>query len=243
MFNSILLRYHLDNGNGYRKQLFLLQLLIRHMINNHNNILILAPHTDDAELGCGGSISRFIEEGRNVFVVAFSTAEESLPPDMPKDTLRTEFLSAMPELGVPHQNIMVYNYPVRKLSYHRQEVLEEIVRIRKNIKPDLVLLPSGNDLHQDHQVLHGEGLRAFKDISVIGYELPWNHIHFSAQAFVVLQERHLDAKWNSMQKYKSQIILKRPYFTREFIDSLARVRGTQVKTEWAEAFEVLRIKY
>lgn len=213
------------------------------MISNCNNVLVLAPHTDDAELGCGGSISRFVEEGKNVFVVAFSTAEDSLPPELPKDTLRHEFLSAMPELGVPKENLIVYNYPVRKLSYHRQEVLEEIVKIKAMVKPDLVFLPSGNDLHQDHQVLHNEGIRAFKDISVLGYELPWNHIDFSAQAFIVLQEKHLAAKWSSMQKYKSQIMLKRSYFTREFIESLARVRGTQVKKDWAEAFEVLRIRY
>ena len=46
------------------------------MKNNIEIILILAPHTDDGELGCGGSISRFIEEGKNVFYAAFSTAEK-----------------------------------------------------------------------------------------------------------------------------------------------------------------------
>lgn len=43
-------------------------------------VLVLAPHTDDAELGCGGSIAKFVEEGREVHVVSFSIAEDSLLP-------------------------------------------------------------------------------------------------------------------------------------------------------------------
>ena len=50
-------------------------------------ILILAPHTDDGEFGCGGSIAKFIDQGAEVTYAAFSTAEESLPPDLPPDTL------------------------------------------------------------------------------------------------------------------------------------------------------------
>ena len=77
---------------------------------------------------------------------------------------------------------------------------------------------------------------------MLGYELPWNHISFDAQAFVTLEERHLDAKWAALQAYTSQFELARPYFSRSFIEGLARVRGTQVKVEIAEAFEVMRIK-
>ena len=50
-----------------------------------NNIVVLAPHTDDGEFGCGGSIVKFIEEGYNVYYVAFSTAKESLPKVMPEN--------------------------------------------------------------------------------------------------------------------------------------------------------------
>src|SRR5699024_3900837 len=122
----------------------------------------------------------------------------------------------------------------------RQEILEELVKIRSNINPDLVLIPSSQDVHQDHQVLQEEGLRAFKNFSVLGYELPWNHITFSAQAFINLTREDLDLKWNALTEYKTQMELKRPYFTREFIYGLAKVRGTQINKEYAEAFEVFR---
>lgn len=206
-------------------------------------ILILAPHTDDAELGCGGTIAKLVEEGRRVFVAAFSTAEESLPDGMPPDTLKREFFNALPLLGVPREHLIVFDFPVRKLSYFRQEVLERILELRKKIGPELVLMPSGQDLHQDHQTVFNEGLRAFKDMSIMGYELPWNHITFAAQAFSVLCKTHVEKKWEALQAYHSQTMLNRLYFTKDFIESIARVRGVQVKAEWAEAFEVLRLKW
>jgi len=206
-------------------------------------ILVLAPHTDDAELGCGATITRFVEEGAEVFIAVFSTAEESLPPDLPPDTLKKEFFAAMPMLGVDVRNLFVYDFRVRRLSYHRQEVLEELVALRARTSPDLVFLPSGNDLHQDHQVVHAEGLRAFKDLSVWGYELPWNHINFSAQAFVRLEKRHIEKKWKALQCYRSQFQIERLYLSEAFIEGMARMRGVQVKTEWAEAFEVMRLKW
>ena len=46
---------------------------------NIENILVLAPHTDDGELGLGGTISKYIEEGKNVYYAAFSTADKSVP--------------------------------------------------------------------------------------------------------------------------------------------------------------------
>ncbi len=212
------------------------------MKKGFKNILFLAPHTDDAELGCGGTIARLLEEKCNVFVVAFSTAEESLPEGSSPGTLSKEFYCAMRSIGVPENNVRTLKYPVRRLSYYRQDVLEDLVKLRKELLPDLVFVPAKGDLHQDHEVLHNESLRAFKDMSILGYELPWNHITFSAQFFIVLKEHHLNEKLKALQEYKTQIQLQRNYFTKEFIQGLASVRGTQVKEKWAEAFEVLRLK-
>jgi len=205
-------------------------------------VLVLAPHTDDAEIGCGGTLARFVEEGREIYVAAFSTAEDSLPEGSPPGLLRDEFHVAMDVLGVPAERRFVYDYRVRQLSYHRQEVLEELVRLRDLIHPDMVLVPSSNDVHQDHQVVANEVARAFRDCTVLGYELPWNHYTFATQAFVTLEQRHLDMKWKALQVYESQLQLGRPYFTWELIEGLARVRGVQIRAEFAEAFEVIRYK-
>jgi LmbE family N-acetylglucosaminyl deacetylase len=132
---------------------------------------------------------------------------------------------------------------VRKLSYSRQEVLEELVNLKKKIDPDMVFLPSAEDLHQDHQTVYNEGLRAFKEITLWGYELPWNTITFPTRGFVTLEDRHIQKKWKALQEYKTQFALKRPYFSLEFIKGLARVRGAQVKAEFAEAFDAIRTKW
>ena len=70
------------------------------MISNCKNILVLAPHTDDGELGAGGTINKLIENGANVYYAAFSTAEESVPDGWPKDILKTEVKKATQKLGI-----------------------------------------------------------------------------------------------------------------------------------------------
>jgi LmbE family N-acetylglucosaminyl deacetylase len=201
-------------------------------------ILVLAPHTDDGEFGCGGSIARFVGEGREVHYVAFSTAEKSVPDGFPQDVLETEVRNATKILGIPPERLLVYGYEVRKLNYVRQEVLEELVRIKREIEPDLVFLPSGDDLHQDHQTVHLEGMRAFKQTSILGYELPWNTITFHARAFVSLREEHLETKIAALAAYESQA--GKDYASEDFLRSWARTRGTQIGVRYAESFDVIR---
>jgi len=155
------------------------------MVNNVKRVLILAPHTDDGEFGCGGSIARFIQEGKEIYYVAFSTAEESVPEPWPKDILKTEVKEATKRLGISRENVIILDFKVRKLSYHRQEILEKHCKIKNDIRPDLVFLPSSNDLHQDHSTVSTEGVRAFKNTTILGYEIPWNNIQFQAESFII----------------------------------------------------------
>jgi len=208
------------------------------MTNNFNCILVLAPHTDDGEFGCGGSIAKFLEEGKDVFYVAFSTAEDSVPEGYPRNILEIEVREATKLLGINPNNLIIYKFQVRKLNYVRQELLEELVKIRNEISPDLVFIPSPNDLHQDHYTVAMEGMRAFKQISILGYELPWNNITFHTQSFIKLEERHIIKKIEALKAYKSQ--QNRFYANEEFIRSLAITRGTQISVRYAEAFEVIR---
>ena len=204
-------------------------------------VLILSPHTDDAELGCGGSISRMIEEGAKVMWIVFSIAEESLPESMPKDTLKREFMKVLDRLGLDESCSRVHQLSVRRLLERRQEILEELVSVRRSFGPELVLTPSLHDVHQDHQAVSNEAVRAFKmHSSIIGYELPWNTLSFSADMFMRLEERHMAKKLEMLECYESQIVKARSYFSKDFIRGLARVRGTQCSSSLAEAFEVIR---
>lgn len=204
----------------------------------NDNVLILAPHTDDGEFGCGGTISWLLEKGKNVFYVAFSSAEKSVPEGMPKDTLRKEVKEATKVLGIKPENLLLYNYEVRDFPLHRQEILEDMVKLNAEINPSLVFLPSTFDTHQDHKTITEEGFRAFKRTSMLGYEVPWNNLSFNTNSFYFLEDRHIQKKIDALKCYESQQF--RSYATEEFIRSLARVRGTQIGANYAEVFEVIR---
>ena len=201
-------------------------------------ILVLAPHTDDGEFGCGGSIARFLEEGNDVYYVAFSTAKESVPEGMPKNILEIEVKKATKRLGIDPKKLIIYRFTVRKLNYVRQDILEEMVKINRDIKPDLVFMPSPHDTHQDHFTVSKEGMRAFKETSILGYEIPWNNFTFQTQSFIHLEKRHIDKKIYALDAYNSQKM--RSYATKEYIESLAITRGVQISGKYAEAFEVIR---
>lgn len=208
------------------------------MLSN-KRILVLAPHTDDGELGCGGAIARVLEEGSEVFYAAFSTAEASVPEGFPPNQLEIEVRAATQKLGIPEKNLFIYKYQVRKLNYVRQEILEELIRLRPIVNPDIIFLPSSKDIHQDHITIYHEGIRAFKHCTILGYELIWNNLSFHTDCFILLEERHLAKKIESLQEYKTQE--GRNYMDPMFIKSLAVVRGTQIGMSYAEAFEVVRV--
>ena len=203
--------------------------------------LLLAPHTDDIELGCGGTVLKLLEEGNEVHWVVFSTAEDSVPPGMPLDTLKKEFLSVVGSLGLSENQYEICSYPVRNFDLHRQEILEKLVSIRREIKPDVVIGPSLHDVHQDHQVIANEMVRAFKtSASILCYELPWNHTEFENQCFSKLSDKLIEKKIGLLNNYSSQVSLNRIYFSAQFIKSWAKMRGIQCNTEYAESFEVVR---
>ncbi|HPQ42000.1 MAG TPA: PIG-L family deacetylase [bacterium] len=208
------------------------------MERTFEKILVLSPHTDDAELGCGGTLARFIEEDREVHVAAFSTCAESLPDGLPPDTLEHEWHASMEQLGVPESHRHLFRFPVRYFPQHRQTILEHLIHFRDDLQPDLVFLPSSQDLHQDHQVIAMEGLRAFKGTSILGFEIPWNNILFETRSFIHLQEHHIQRKIAALKCYTSQSF--RGYARPEFIFSLARTRGVQIEVPYAEVFEAIR---
>jgi len=203
------------------------------------NVLVLSPHTDDAELGAGATISKLVAEGHVINYVVFSVCSDSLPSNLPKDTLKKEFLRVLNDFGI--SDYIILDYQVRHFFEHRQEILEKLVEIKKEFLPDLVLLPSTYDNHQDHQVVVQEGIRAFKNSSsIIGYELPTNYLSFDFSLLWQISLNNLNQKLKVLRNYDSQILLNRPYFNNDFIIGLAKVRGVMAGVEYAEAFQVIR---
>lgn len=202
------------------------------------SVLVLSPHTDDMEIGCGGTVARMRAGGIDVRSVAFSAAEESVPEGLPKDILRQEFVRAHEALGVDPASCEALDFRVRHFPRDRQEVLETLVRLNRTYAPDLVLVPGVGDTHQDHKTVAEEAFRAFKRTSIWAYEVPWNQPVARLNGFVALDETALERKIAAVACYKSQ--QHRGYVSAEFIRSLAVVRGSQAGAPLAEAFEIVR---
>lgn len=210
------------------------------MIRN-KSILVLAPHTDDGELGCGGTISTMQSEGSTIYYVAFSSCETSVPECYPRDILRKEVIEATSRLGIPSENVFIEEFEVRTFNSHRQQILDRMIYYRKKFNPDTVFIPSLSDVHQDHQTIRDEAIRAFKNCTILGYELPWNTFTSDTQFFFGISHEHIDRKLSALSAYKSQSV--KNYFKPEFIKGLACVRGVQSGLEYAEAFQVVRFIY
>lgn len=207
---------------------------------NFSKILVLSPHPDDAELGAGGTIARFIEEGKEVYYVAFSSCEKSIPQGLPGNALTVECQNSTKLLGISPDKLSLLDYEVRTFPAYRQQILENLVEFNEKVKPDLILVPSSSDTHQDHQTIYNEALRAFKKTSSIwGYEHPWNNLTFTTDIFVKLAERHIAKKIEALSQYKSQDF--RSYFEEKYIRALAYTRGIQVDFPFAETFELIRL--
>jgi N-acetylglucosamine malate deacetylase 1 len=209
------------------------------MLTTWRKVLVLAPHTDDGEFGCGGTLARLVDAGTEVRYVAFSIATRSLPEGFPPDTLSREVGEATAELGIPESNLIVHDFDVRTFPEHRQEILELLIALWEEWEPDAVLQPSLRDIHQDHQVIAAEGLRAFKRTTILGYEIPWNNFNFDYQAYVALEHDHVERKVRALGRYESQ--QHRRYSDPEYIWNVARTHGINVNREYAEVFEVYRV--
>lgn len=203
-----------------------------------HKVLALSPHTDDVEIGCGGTLARMKAEGLDIRSVAFSAAEESVPAGLPIDTLRKEFVRAQQELGIGAASCEVLDFKVRYFPRDRQDLLEVLVKLNRTFQPDLVLVPSANDTHQDHRTVAEEAYRAFKRTSIWAYEVPWNQPVSHLNGFVSIDEAHLERKLAAVGAYESQ--RHRGYVSPEFVRSLAVVRGSQMGVPLAEGFEIVR---
>lgn len=201
-------------------------------------ICILAPHTDDGELGVGGTIHKYKDRVSSVHYYAFSLCEESLPEVFPKNTLKYECQNATTILGINKKNVSFFDFKVRLFSNSRQQILDQMIKIRQEYNPDIIFTTSSHDIHQDHKVIHEESVRAFKNKTLLGYDMPWNCLSTDFDLLIGLNEENITAKLNALGKYKSQS--GRKYISDKAIKSIAFFNGIKANTEYAEVFEVIR---
>ena len=176
--------------------------------------LVLSPHTDDAELGCGGTIAKLVERGWLVHILCFSAVAERYPD--------------------------LVDEAARHFPRDRQEILQSLCDHSRQNQYELIFTPATTDIHQDHGVVTAEALRAFRDCTLLGYELPWNNLEIKLNCFVSLDERHVRKKIEALECYASQ--KHNPYFDAKFFRSVVRMRGIRLAAAYAEGFETLKVR-
>ena len=211
----------------------LLRNTVSSRINNDmkKKALVLSPHTDDAELGCGGTIAKLIEEGWAVHVIYFSAVRTRFPQ------LVNEAENSARILGMSYE---ILDFNTRYFPRDRQDILQILHDRSRKENYNLVFTPTTTDIHQDHGVVTTEAKRIFRKCTLLGYELPWNNLDVSLNCFIPLEKRHIKKKISALECYNTQ--KKHPYFDKKFLESVVKMRGVQLSTPFAEGFETIKVR-
>jgi len=196
-------------------------------------ILAIGPHPDDIELGCFGTLSRFVKEGNDIHFLVLTKGEAGvIYGDRVKESKESASL-----IGA---KLYLENLPDRFLS----EGVETIAIIEKyvdKIKPDVVFIPSGNDTHQDHRAAFNAalvGCRLVKEI--YAYETPSSSRNFFPNYFVDITD-YIDIKMKAVKIHSSQG--GKGYMADRAVKGLAEYRAFDIllNDRTVEGFEVIKV--
>jgi LmbE family N-acetylglucosaminyl deacetylase len=145
----------------------------------------------------------------------------------------------MQVLGVPKEKINLGVFTTRLFHEARQDILEYFLKLRKDFKPDLIFTHSKQDVHQDHNTMTDEALRAFRGITVLGFDVVRSSYGFFPHFLVEVTEEDVKKKIEALSKYETY--KDRYYFNSESTRSIMVRHGALAEVPFAEGFDILRI--
>jgi len=197
-------------------------------------VLFLGAHPDDIELGCGALLHHIIKQ-TDILCVTLSDNQNN--PDLKK--VKDEHYESMATLGVPEEKIVLGPFTTRVFPNARQEILEYFLKLRKDFKPDLIFVHSRQDVHQDHNTMTDEALRAFRGITVLGFDVVRSSYDFFPHFLVEVTAEDVNKKIEALSKYETY--RDRYYFNSELTRSIMMRHGALAECSFAEGFDILRI--
>ena len=209
-----------------------------------DRILFVGAHCDDVELFAGGLLARACLERRTVGVLVFSDHRGVLP-DAAAARARAELDDNLTwlraESGCKLRDHSGEMMPAcgGQFEARRGDLYAARAELRDDY--DMVVTHVPSDTNQDHRQVAAEACRVFKaHTTLLGGEFPNNDLgDFTAQVYVSLTRRELEAKVRLVSCYRSQDFGGRPYIDADLVRALARVRGSQIRATAAEAFSVI----
>jgi LmbE family N-acetylglucosaminyl deacetylase len=197
-------------------------------------VLFLGAHPDDIELGCGALLHHIV---RQTDVLCVTLSDNQKNPDL--QNVKSEHLESMVVLGVPSEKIVLGPFTTRIFPDARQEILEYFLSLRRDFKPDLIFVHSKQDVHQDHLTMTNEALRAFRGITVLGFDVVRSSYGFFPHFLVEVSEEDVNKKIEALSCYATY--RDRYYFNSELTRSIMVRHGALAERPFAEGFDILRI--
>lgn len=224
-----------------------------------NKILIVAAHPDDEVLGCGGLIAKrrhassvkviFLAEGSSC---RYPPGEVGGAPVLEDIATRTACARrALSLLGV--EDVVFCDHPCGRLD--RVPIIDINKAIESELaryQPDTVLTHSENDVNNDHRIVYRSVLMATRPgglhhvPNLLSFEVQssteWNFsAPFAPNHFEVLSAADLALKWQALACYDTETRQYPHPRSREGVETLARYRGMQAGTDYAEAYHIIRM--
>jgi len=184
-------------------------------------LLALGAHSDDIEIGCGGTILRLVAEGHSLDVlwVVFCAPGERAGEAR---AAAAAFLE-----GVPSRRVVVRDHRDGFLPWSGAALKEEFEGLKREFSPDLVLTHYRQDRHQDHRLVSDLTWNTWRDHLILEYEIPKYDGDFgSPNLFARLSPRTLDRKLELLARhFPSQA--GKAWFTPDLFRAVARLRGME----------------
>lgn len=198
------------------------------------NIVAIGAHPDDIELGAGGSLALHQRNGDRIrFLVLTKGGELS-----EQSRREQEAITAGKILGV--EDIHFLGYEDTDVPYDG-EIVKRINDHLNAVDAERVYIHTQEDTHQDHRHAALASVAAARNIDeVLAFESPSTRSSFDPQYYNALTEDVLEQKIESIRAHESQC--EKKYLEAEAMKGLARFRGRQANTRYAESYQVIRIK-
>src|ERR1700690_2893857 len=197
-------------------------------------VLFLGAHPDDIELGCGALIHHIAPMSEVLCV----TLSDNRKNPLLKNVVQ-EHYEAMAVLGVPKDKVLLGQFTTRIFQEARQDILEYFLKLRNDFKPDIIFVHSKQDVHQDHNTMTDESLRAFRGITLLGFDVVRSSYGFFPNFLVEVSEEDVNAKIEALAQYETY--RDKYYFNSKLTRSIRVRQGALAEGPFAEGFDILRI--
>jgi LmbE family N-acetylglucosaminyl deacetylase len=195
-------------------------------------VLAIGAHSDDIEIGCGGTLLKLIEQ-KAVSEVCWVVLSGGTDRAVEARTSAEAMLE-----GVPQAEILLRDFPDGFFPYEGQRIKDFFEQLKADYSPDVVFTHQRADLHQDHRVCCELTWNTFRDHLILEYEVPKYDGDMSApNAFVPIEEHLHRRKIDHLMDHFGTQRSKR-WFQEDLFSSLLRLRGMECNSpsSYAEAF-------